>query len=197
MQGFIPPRPGMVRLMRERLIEIEAGQVRMDCGAGRIGFMSTQRREDRRCWSCMEGAWAFGPGVSRSFARHGHAGANGGTAPPDYHPSNEDLSQGAPDFQPGSQDLSLRAQDFPVRMATNSLRGNLKNFEITWLAGRESRRAAPGAPSHPAYPIPAGLSRIHSALPQFPARRVCRTERYDGKRDLYFQHAARNTACNS
>jgi len=165
----------------------------MDRGAGRIGFMSTQRREDRRCWSCMEGARVFGPGVSRSFARHGHAGANGGTAPPDFHSSDEDLSQGAPDI--------------PARVATNSPRENLEHFEFAWLAGRESRRsapgamsgrsAAPGAPSHPAYPIPAGLSRIHSALPQFPARRACRTERYDGKRDLYFQHAARNTACNS
>jgi hypothetical protein len=46
--------------------------------------------------------------------------------------------------------------------------------------------------SIPHIPYPSGLARLHPPLPQFPAVRYggLRAERYDGKRDLYFQHAA-------
>ena len=39
-------------------------------------------------------------------------------------------------------------------------------------------------------PSPAVLARFHPTLPWVPAAMSCRTERYDGKRDLHFQHAA-------
>jgi len=44
--------------------------------------------------------------------------------------------------------------------------------------------------SLPLIPHPPVLARLHPALPQFPAAKGSRTERYDGKRDLHFQHAA-------
>ena len=44
--------------------------------------------------------------------------------------------------------------------------------------------------SIPHIPYPSGLARLHLPLPQFPAGFYRRAERYDGKRDLYFQHAA-------
>jgi len=39
-------------------------------------------------------------------------------------------------------------------------------------------------------PLPAVLARLHPSVPRVPAAMRCRTERYDGKRDLHFQHAA-------
>jgi hypothetical protein len=44
--------------------------------------------------------------------------------------------------------------------------------------------------SIPRIPYPSGLARLHPPLPQFPAGFDRRAERHDGKRDLYFQHAA-------
>ena len=46
---------------------------------------------------------------------------------------------------------------------------------------------------YPAIPSPAVFARIHPTLPDVPAARhggLCRTERYDGKGNLYFKHAA-------
>jgi hypothetical protein len=48
-----------------------------------------------------------------------------------------------------------------------------------------SRRSVLPLISHP--PV---LASLHPALPQFPAAKGSRTERYDGKRDLHLQHAA-------
>jgi hypothetical protein len=47
-----------------------------------------------------------------------------------------------------------------------------------------------GSPGSVAIHFPAVNSRLHRALPLAPAAECCRTERYDGKRDLHFQHAA-------
>jgi hypothetical protein len=44
--------------------------------------------------------------------------------------------------------------------------------------------------SLPLIPYPPVLESFHPALPQFPAAKGSRTERYDGKRDLHLQHAA-------
>jgi hypothetical protein len=194
IQGFTPSgsrdgpgRDGTI------FLKYFAGQDRTDSGAGRIGFMSTQRREDRRCWSRMERTRTFAPRISGSFVRYGHADANGRTAPPAFPSSGKDLS--------------LRNPGLPGRLATDSLRTNGRNLEFVWLVRWDSRRSAPvltadrsdapGVPYHPAYPTPARFPLIRPALPHFPARSSRWAERYDGKRDLYFQHAARNAACNS
>jgi len=39
-------------------------------------------------------------------------------------------------------------------------------------------------------PSPSGFARFHLSLPRVPAALRRRSERYDGKRDMYFQHAA-------
>jgi len=43
---------------------------------------------------------------------------------------------------------------------------------------------------YPPIPSPAIFARVHPTLPHVPAAFGCRTERYDGKGNLYFQHAA-------
>jgi hypothetical protein len=60
-----------------------------------------------------------------------------------------------------------------------------------WEAGRSIfGKIATRRSSLPLIPYPPDLENLHPALPQFPAARGSRTERYDGKRDLYLQHAA-------
>ena len=159
-----------------------AGQVRMDHAPGRIGFMSTQRRANRwqRTGSTKRAAVleiSFPAPVVRSV----RALANGGTAPPLYG----------------------------AWLATNSLQ---LDHRFLQLAGQEIRRGSPppGPGHHTKYsypathgsslrhiPFPSGSTRLHLTLSQDPTGNCRRAERYDGKRDLYLQHAARNTACNS
>ena len=117
--------------------------------SGRIGFMSTQRRENRRLASCKNRV-------------------------------------GAPD-----------------RVITNSLRSDRRNRQRDRLVLLFIRfgsplpgQAAAWRPflerlsGYPPIPSPVVFARLHPALPQVPAALRCRTERYDGKRDLHFQHAA-------
>jgi hypothetical protein len=51
------------------------------------------------------------------------------------------------------------------------------------------KQASPRS-SLPHIPYPSGLASIHRILPHAPAGDHRRAERYDGKRDMYFQHAA-------
>jgi len=160
-----------------------AGQVRMDLEPGRIGFMSTQRRENR--WqrrSCTERAGAPGPVGPAVIARHACAQATVGTAP------------------------LAAALWLPVAwLATKSLQLDCRFLTIVRFRHQDTRRSSspPGqksctaagtpatlwsSPSH--IPSPSGFARLHPALPQIPAGTSRWTERYDGKRDLYFQHAA-------
>ena len=43
---------------------------------------------------------------------------------------------------------------------------------------------------YPPIPSPAVFARVHPTSPHVPAAFGCRTERYDGKGNLYFKHAA-------
>ncbi len=62
-----------------------AGQVQVDRATGRIGFMSTQRRENRwRRMSCTKRSEASGKSILSPNARFGCTIANGGTAPPEF-----------------------------------------------------------------------------------------------------------------
>jgi len=153
----------------------------MDREPGRIGFMSTQRRESR--WqrtSCMERARGWEQASPASIAGNAHAHANGGTAPPAS----------------------------PARLATNSLQSDLRIAMIARLVRQDirhsSRSSSPpgtmrsatsGTPANlgsslPLIPFPSGFASLHPTLPQAPAGRRRWAERYDGKRDLYLQHAA-------
>ena len=178
-----------------------AGQVRMDLEPGRIGFMSTQRRENR--WqrrsctqraetSCILGdeslsrVWKVSGNASPGpVARHSRALAKVGTAPIRFHPSDKDLSPGAPDW-----------------LATNSLQLDYSNLQ---LARQNIRRSSPppGAGCGAAFdplathrssfsriPSPSGLVCLHPTLPRFPAGKRRWTERYDGKGNLHLLYAA-------
>ena len=159
-----------------------AGQVWMDLEPGRIGFMSTQRRENR--WqrrSCTRRERVLGFANPAPIAQHGRAYAKVGTAPPVT----------------------------PAWLATNSLQSDRRTIQF---AKQNIRRSSPppGAgcraasailatrrSSLPHIPFPSVFVCLHSTLPQFPAGKRRWTERYDGKRDLYLLNAARNAACNS
>jgi len=142
------------------------------------GFMSTQRREDRlerRVAECAGGLSQLWLGFLAWFVR---AFATVGTAPP---------------------------QDSAAWLATNSLqsdyrtmqpvRQQLRHTSRSSPPIRAGRRASPGAPttrrsSSRFTPTPSVLELLHPFRSQTPAGERRWTERYDGKRNLYFQHAA-------
>jgi hypothetical protein len=138
--------------------------------------MSTQRRENR--WqrrSCTKRA-----GSLASLTQNGRAIANGGTAPL----------------------LSIVWLAF-AWLATDSLQsdhriGQLVRQDVRrgWPPYWVGRRAATGTPaastrsSSPHIPTLPERALLHRSLPQAPEGRRLWAERYDGKRDLYIQHAA-------
>jgi hypothetical protein len=89
---LVSPRNCPVR--KSRFFKYFAGPVQMDRVPGRIGFMSTQRRENRwRHIDCSDSAEVLGNAIPDPKAGRVRANASGGTAPP----------------------------GFPARLATNSL----------------------------------------------------------------------------
>jgi hypothetical protein len=176
--------------------------------------MSTQKRESRlpRAAGCCRDSWfrrqrmsctARAKGwdgfVPPSIAWFGCAGAGRLTAPllsilwsiwAYFHPNDEDLLLGAPE-----------------RLVTKFLQLDLPIGQRVRLVLTAERRVSPpplavhprlgahGVPISPRsflppIPFPSGLTRLHWTLPQAPAADQRRAERYDGKRDLYFLHAA-------
>ena len=166
--------------------------------------MRTQRREDRstparktcrrgprnrsRLTSSTEGAGVLGMAHTALIARHDRANASDGTAPP-----------GSLRFCPSDQHLS---PGITRRTATISLQ---KDYRIVLLVLQELRRGSPpfgagigaeiGTPANhgsslPHIPSPSGFATLHPTLPQVLAGRRRRAERYDGKGNLYLQHAA-------
>jgi hypothetical protein len=173
--------PGRFRSARAGFFKYFAGQVRMDRAPGRIGFMSTQRRENRwRHIGCPEGAEVLGMAIPDPKAGRVRANASGGTAPP----------------------------DLPARLATNSLQSGygivqlvqlvqfvqlvclVQIVELVQLAqfvqfvrsdlrfssppfgagvGAASGRPANHGSSLPHTPSPPGLSRLLLTLPCVPA----------------------------
>jgi hypothetical protein len=158
--------------------------------------MNTQRREKpsapasendgrgaRNRWqrsSCTQSAEVSGPVIPAPIARNSRALATDGTAPP----------------------------VLPARWVTNSLQSEQNHLNFVtpaWFVPQDSRRSLPppGAGIHaatgtlttrrsssPFIPSPSGFVSIHPTSPQFPVGFGRWTERYDGKRDLYLQHAA-------
>ena len=154
--------------------------------------MSTQRREND--WQPRNGAnyaKKSEPARLAPVAQHGRAYAKVGTAPPK------------------TTDSLLKAW-----LATNSLQLDHRISQLVWLirlvrhvlqdfrpgsqslppfgAGRRVSFDTPATlrSSLPHIPVPSGFARPSPTLPQNPAGKCRWTERYDGKRDLYFQHAA-------
>jgi len=160
----------------------------------RQGFMSTQRRENRDTpamktsrevsWfrtqpmGCMERAQDFGETSPILTAQFGHACARGVTA---------------------------WLGTIPAMLATNSLQSDDRITPLVRLATLTIRRGSPppGAGTEATavalksfglstlhIPSSSGPARLHRTLPRVPAAMCCRTERYDGKGNLYFEHAA-------
>jgi len=153
-----------------------AGMVPMD-RARQDWFMSTQRREDHlRLALCKDRVGSLGIEFPGSQPREVLALAAGRTVPPDAN---------------------------PAVAATNSLSSDHRNQQLVRLVlfgvrpGSPPSRQAAGRKQLPPFPFGyptihsyADRARSHPTLPRIPAAMSCRKERYDGKRDLHFQHAA-------
>jgi len=162
--------------------------------------MSTQKRENRSSqaagccrggrfrrqrMSCTERAEGRGGSIPHSLARFGCADAGGVTAP-----------------------LLLILWSIGAWFATKFLQVDLPIGQRVRLVLTAERRVSPsplGAhrpllrglgvtvfprSSLPPIPSPSGPTCLHWTLPQAPAADQRRAERHDGKRDLYFLHAA-------
>ena len=152
----------------------------MDRRPGRIEFMSTQRRvcrlqrmsrtnrvRERGALNDMilsEGGMQERSGPT-AFMRISHASANGVTAPP-WRLANADGK--------GGHRLSAK-DDLSVRLVRHGY------FPQGSTACRSSLSPISILP---------GSARFHLTLPQDPAGNCRWAERYDGKRDLHFKHAA-------
>jgi hypothetical protein len=87
-----------------------------------------------------------------------------------------------------------------ARLATNSLQSDRLFAQLAPFVEQDIRRGSPPfgmanrqAGSRSSLPLPLFppvLASVHPSLPNYPAGKCRWTERYDGKRDLYFQHAA-------
>ena len=178
--------------------------------------MSTQKREYRsspvtetchrlfrfRRQSTSSTERAKRQAISTLFARHDCAGAGGGTAPLDsivwslrvcFHPSDEGLSLGAPEELATKFLLVGLPNGQRVRPVFSADRtGSPPPLgacrPLIWLGAFGASVSARS--SLPPIPFPTGTTRLHLTLPQAPAAYQRRAERYDGKRDLYFLHAA-------
>jgi hypothetical protein len=180
----------MVSRREEVFLTIRRPKVQMGHPARQVGFMSTQKREDPSTPAATtgrRGAWRW-QHLSRTerarVARHVCAAAEGQTAPL-LSILWSALAWLATKFlQP----------DRPIRqLARPRLSAEHRGSPPPLVRSRVSltKQASPRS-SIPHIPDPSGLVRFHPPLPQFrTARRGGRrTERYDGKRDMYFQHAA-------
>ena len=141
--------------------------------------MSTQRREDHlRLAHCKERVGSSGDRFPGSPARNFPAIAAGRTAPPA---------------------ISI----LPALAATNSLPSDHRKQQPVRLVFFDVRMGSPPLgkastlrpklerpPGYPPIPFFADRARFYPTLPRVPAALSCRTERYDGKRNLHFQHAA-------
>ncbi len=136
-----------------------AGQVRRDRAPGRIGFMSTQRRENRwRRISCTQHTGLYGKSTPGPVARCACTNAGGGTAPPET----------------------------PAWLATNSLQSGhriVQLVQFVQIVRRDYRHSSPpfGAgpgletgtiathgSSPPRIPSPSGPARLLPTLPWVP-----------------------------
>lgn len=177
-----------------------------DRAPGRIGFMSTQKRETpRKRAICTERAPAAGIRFAVSVARYVCAAALGRTAPlwsivwsvwAWFHPRGNQ-------WLPGTLKAATKFlhKDQPYRQGVQLEFAAERSGAAppVWACGRQRRQrlvfqlaacgGLPASPGHPAIPLPPGFASLAVTLPHAPAP-VGRAERQDGKRDLYFLYAA-------
>jgi hypothetical protein len=172
--------------------------------------MSTQRREDRgapttkirwqerrsrlRLAICADRAGSLGNEFPTSPARSFPASVARRTAPP---------VDTVPYPNPQEAQQQSWVAGFPGMAATNSLRSDHPTQQHAWPVQLNIRFGSPplrqAAARRPLCSLPSGVppihfpavsARLHPTLPRVPAAKRCWTERYDGKRDLHFKHAA-------
>lgn len=171
----------------------------MGAAPGRIGFMSTQKRESRSKpagqlirggdWRCRQRQrCADREGAKALIARYVCAGADGGTAP---------IRSALRSMWMWMATIFLRADQLPGNFARPVFVAELSGSPPTPVcpprrAPRLSAYGRPASPrsSLPPVPFPSGLARLYRNLPQAPAAYRRRAERYDGQGNLYFVHAA-------
>ena len=172
---------GTVRTAREVVFSISPARSGW-IAPGRIGFMSTQRRECRiprsrsRLTVCMEQAQWFGLKSPTPVPQFARALAGAGMAPPS--------------FSAGLAALALQSDHRNTQLARLA---PFSFFRASAPPGAGSRARKPSRlcfQGHPHRPSLSCLARLHPSLPRVPTALGCRTERYDGKRDMYLQHAA-------
>ena len=132
--------------------------------------MSTQRREPR--WQCNgdESRQELRePSGSAPDTRLSRAAASGQTARPET---------------PATLATNSLEKDHPL--VRHALRGSHRGSPPFWAGRNEYARRS----SLSLLSILTGFVRLHLTLPQAPAGISRWAERYDGKRDLYFLHAA-------
>ena len=151
----------------------------------------TYRWESRgglRPTGCMEGEGSLelaSPGllgsallVSAFSAQIDHADAGGGRAPRGLRRALTSTNSLQSDYRNTRPvrlvSLNIRPVSPPARAGQGAAAATLKFF----------------GSSFPPIPSSSGFARLHPSLPRVPAALRRRSERYDGKRDMYFQHAA-------
>ena len=171
---------GIVRFIGAKRFKYLAGQVRMDLEPGRIGFMSTQRRGNR--WQRISCRVCHGVTKQACFT------------PAKGYALQTAKVKTAPPLTAGLATNSLQS-DYRTTQLVQPVRLVLQATRLSSPPSMAGRCAVAGSPSVrrsslPPIPSPSVLVRLHPALPQFPVADRRWTERYDGKRDLYFLHAA-------
>jgi hypothetical protein len=184
--------PGTVRPARARFFRYFAGQVQMDRAPGRIGFMSTQRREIR--WRHIRCAGRWGQTFLCPLAQRASAIASGGTAPPGFPAwfATNSLQSGFRIVQLDRLVQLLFVQLVQLVQLVLLVRLVLRHGSPPFgavLARQPEDQRITVSPSRTSPSLPA--SRVfHPTLPWVPAGRRRWAERYDGKGNLYLQHAA-------
>ncbi len=170
--------PGTVRSARERFFKVYAGLVPLDRAPGRIGFMSTQRRENRwRYIDCSGCAEVLGIAIPVPKTGRVRANARGGTAPPESSARLATIS-----LQSGFRILQLvQFVQFVQRVLLVQIvqlvqffqfvRSGLRRCTLPFGAsvGAASGRPANYGFSLPRIPSPPGFSRLPLTLPWVPA----------------------------
>ncbi len=139
-------------------------------GPAGLGLMSTQRREPR--WQCNgdESRQELRePSGSAPDMRLSRAAANGQTARPEI---------------PATLATNSLQKDHPL--VRHALRGGHRGSPPLWTGRNESAHRS----SLSLLSVLSGSACLHLTLPQAPAGLSRWAERYDGKRDLHFIHAA-------
>ncbi len=153
--------------------------------------MSTQRREVRSSLAMKIGRIAARLGL-RLFRSEGRASGSEASfcCLPAHNLASDAVSRTAPPEGPewvATNSLQMDHTDQqPVRLVLQDTRPGSTPLAQAVARIPLSHRSPGSPPVH----LPVVSSRFHRALPCAPAAQCRRTERYDGKRDLYFQHAA-------